>query len=473
MSGTRGIGLQGVGTGGRLALAAMALFGLLFVVLALFVIRPSTSVPEGWVTGQGRVVDEKLNTSGSSTVAYPVVEYADPQGRTYRVTSSVGSSFRASIGDSMEVAFDPANPAMARVTGGTASMAWLAFAGFGAVFAALGGLLLLGTMPVAPGQMIADRVMAADVRRGPTGRDVFVRSRLRASVYLLVVLGGGVMVVLALAIGAPPGAAAFLLLVFVSLLLLAGRAAIRRRRIPVAEIGPDGIVVPDLGLLPWHAIADVRVERYPGTEAAATGYRRLGIVPRDPSLAEDRPVVERAMWGIVRPMLRTYAVAGIDVDEPAPFGIQEQELGRDGFERLMAAVERHRPINRDAPPLEPPALLAAVAPSLALPEPADGRDPIGRAADTLAATLEIAQLGLVIGVVGRILSMMIIAGGANAALPTVGGTVVVAVVVTTAVRIRRRGRGSAGVSRTGQVAALIVGCLIGIALPDVLRMFAG
>ena len=98
---------------------------------------------------------------------------------------------------------------------------------------------------------------------------------------------------------------------------------------------------------------------------------------------------------------------------------------------------------------------------------------MGRAAGALAGTLQVAQLGLVLGVTGRILSMILIAGGANAALPAVGGTVVVAVVVTTAVRIRRRGRGSAGVSRAGQVAALIVGCLIGIALPDVLRVFAG
>jgi hypothetical protein len=461
----------------RIALGAMILFGLMFLLVAVLVMRPATGVPEGWATVDGRVVGEQVSWSGDSEVAYPIVEYTDPRGDRHRVTSGVGSSIRSKIGDSMTVAYDPANPADGRVTGGMASMAWVLFAGVGCLFAALGGLLLAGTVRRASGRTESDVLLGGAVRRAPDGRESFTRARLRSWINIYGELAGGLLLLFVALFLAPGGPFTILGLAFAAILLLGALWAFRRRDEEVAEVSPDGLVTPELGFRRWDELAEIRIERYPGTSAADRGYRRLGLVPRDPSLAQTRSGSERAMWAIVRPMLYTYTAAGVPVDDPAPFGISEQELGTQAFEQLLTSIGRHHEVVGHAPPLAMPDVIEAALPSLAATSgpvltsaPAVVSSRIGTG---LGEVLGVAQVFVVLGLVGRMVTAALVSPSAPQSLPVIAVILLVSVVIAFRPVRALLGKGVAGGSRVVLVACAAIGAGVGVALPELFGWFAG
>lgn len=102
-------------------------------------------------------------------------------------------------------------------------------------------------------------------------------------------------------------------------------------------VGPQGIWMPGLERLAWDDIAEVRLESYVapvgGENATAAGrpltanYRRLGIVPRDSSIAARRPGVERMGWGLMRAYYRFAApLVRRQPIEFAPFGVSDLDL---------------------------------------------------------------------------------------------------------------------------------------------------
>ena len=129
-----------------LGMAFMAAFGLMFAVLGVLVIRPSA--PESWQRIDGTVVYliEVIDSEGDTTYA-PVVEYRDASGQAHRVRSSLSSTgfFSSYMGQTVEVAYDPADPDHGRIMGGEMAWAWLGFTGMGLLFAVIGVYLLVRT----------------------------------------------------------------------------------------------------------------------------------------------------------------------------------------------------------------------------------------------------------------------------------------------------------------------------------------
>jgi hypothetical protein len=118
----------------------------------------------------------------------------------------------------------------------------------------------------------------------------------------------------------------------------------------VFEVTPDGIWSPASGWLAWHEIAEVRLESMrgigSGSSLATTRYRRVGIMPRDASLADDlhaqraATVLVNAYLEFVRRMAPGSRLAPIDM---APFGVTDSEI-REPIDAVVAAVRRYAPV---------------------------------------------------------------------------------------------------------------------------------
>jgi hypothetical protein len=192
-------------------------------------------------------------------------------------------------------------------------------------------------------------------------RPRLIRFERRGSPLQIVGIGGGALAFL--------GASAFLLTVavgaqslfdslplllmvvvfgFFGLLMAAGAiAALRGARTRTAiAVGPDGIWLPQLGHLGWSDVAEVRLESFAGPaggdDAAprTATYRRLGIVPKDPTLAARRTASERLGWGLASAYYRFAAPRiGRRPIDFAPFGVSDDDLAAP----LDVLVETIRP----------------------------------------------------------------------------------------------------------------------------------
>jgi hypothetical protein len=135
-------------------------------------------------------------------------------------------------------------------------------------------------------------------------------------------------------------------------LLMAAAAisgASRGRDSRVAEVGPGGIWLPELGRLAWSELADVRLERIRGVGSAdapvTRQFRRLGVVPRDPSRKPSGATalawrLTSTYFSFVRAIAPQARLGG---DDAAPFGVSETDIPND-FDRLLEAVGRHVPV---------------------------------------------------------------------------------------------------------------------------------
>lgn len=118
-------------------------------------------------------------------------------------------------------------------------------------------------------------------------------------------------------------------------------------RSTVFEVTPDGIWTSASGRLGWHEIAEVRLESMRGIgggdSMATTRYRRVGVVPRDASLADDQhaqraaTVLVNAYLDFVRRLAPESRLAPIEM---APFGVTDSEI-REPIDAVVAAVRRY------------------------------------------------------------------------------------------------------------------------------------
>jgi hypothetical protein len=119
-------------------------------------------------------------------------------------------------------------------------------------------------------------------------------------------------------------------------------------------VTPQHLWLPGLGELAWSAMADVRVERVRTVggprNTQIQEYRRLGIVPSDPSLKPRgaAALAERltnAYFNLVRTLQPATALGNKDA---APFGVSELDTGAADFDRLLALVRGYHPVTEPA-----------------------------------------------------------------------------------------------------------------------------
>jgi hypothetical protein len=180
------------------------------------------------------------------------------------------------------------------------------------------------------------------IAKAADGRFHFRRSAGTAAIQLLAsTVGGLAFAALALLwlVGVlpadPPELRPFLAVLagFFALLLFAGTARSARRytQATILRVGPDGLWMPDVGLLAWGDIADVRLESYnaPGEQGLGLARQsRLGIVP-----STDAPVAQRSAplgWRLAGTYFRvvgSFMPEGqMGLDHLAPLGIDATEF---------------------------------------------------------------------------------------------------------------------------------------------------
>jgi hypothetical protein len=340
----------------RLLLWVFLAIGVAVSVLGLTVIRDATSTPNGWVVVQGRVVDMRVSRTGDGTTYVPVAEYTDAAGAIHRVASSISSSGRPTIGEAIEVAYDPLSPSDSRVIGGVAGSFWLIVSGFGLFFAAIPAVLLFAGRGGGGSRSPTEGVISRDP---VTGRETFARGRGQVILQMVLPLVGGLLFLggaaFIVTLGFPTALASIVFVFFGMYMLIGGISALRHGFDPrVIEVGRDGVWFPFLGRRAWTDFSDVRLETYSGPSARGSAdpgdgtirvgrYRRLGFVPQDPELAGRRPWAERLSTSMGLGYYKLAArLTGIEPPALAPYGVTELEIGSVPFERLMAAVEAHR-----------------------------------------------------------------------------------------------------------------------------------
>jgi len=122
------------------SLIILLLFGVVFAGVGLFMYN-SAKIDPSWTRVSGQVVNVSSSYSNNSTSYTPTVQY-QANGQTYKVSSSIGTSSNPAIGSSEEVAYDPANPADAKVViGSSLKLFALLFGGIGVFLLVLAPIL--------------------------------------------------------------------------------------------------------------------------------------------------------------------------------------------------------------------------------------------------------------------------------------------------------------------------------------------
>lgn len=96
-------------------------FGIAFIAVGIFIFN-SQRVDDSWVRTQGQVIGSSSRISDGSTLYTPIISY-EVDGKTYKVTSKSSSSLAPSVGETREVAYDPAQPNVATASDSASTLA--------------------------------------------------------------------------------------------------------------------------------------------------------------------------------------------------------------------------------------------------------------------------------------------------------------------------------------------------------------
>lgn len=355
----------------------------------------------------GTVTEKRVNRSGDSTSYVVQYVYTATDGREYRGSDSVGSDFwsRLRAGDPVELTYRQSRPSESRLAqdGQPIGLFILMFGGLGGL-ATLLGAAILGSA--------ARRRMGGGSESPTVARDAHGRYRFQRPLERVVIdlLGAPIVAVLFLGVawlmltgvfgtGGDVLAAVLIPLLFGffgMLLAIAALMGLRRGvRRTVMEIGADGIWTPEMGRLAWSEIEQVRFEYMSATPSIPGGTlqaARLGILPRDRSLAE-RDIPSRLARGMMGGFMNLLRSVGpnrrLAWEDWAPFGVQSYEL-KAPLSEVAARIGEYTRVVDARPEPEQPSLDAAVA-TLAAPRNLGDR-PLG------AAELQALDARLAIGV---------------------------------------------------------------------------
>ena len=116
--------------------------GVLFVVIGLLWLRPT--VGDNWVTTTAAATDVQVSLDSKGSQTYSATyTYSDKAGVKHTIASTMSTGSRMSVGDTVDVAYDPNKPADASITSGLQGKAWMIFAGLGAILAVVSTLTLI------------------------------------------------------------------------------------------------------------------------------------------------------------------------------------------------------------------------------------------------------------------------------------------------------------------------------------------
>jgi len=149
----------------------------------------------------------------------------------------------------------------------------------------------------------------------------------------------------------------YLFFFFAALLAVASALSWRRGvRRQLLDVGPDGLRTPELGLIAWEDIEDLRIEHIPnlgGNDEAGPmpEFRRLGIVPRDRSLVAQRPMLSVAstLTSAYLRFVRRMGYRGALPIGLAPFGVGEEELSVP-LDSVVDTIRRYHAVVEWKPP---------------------------------------------------------------------------------------------------------------------------
>jgi Protein of unknown function (DUF3592) len=331
------------------------LVGALTMVLS---VNTRPTVPAGWAVTQGTVVDYVESGGDSGTTRSAVVEYRAADGTTHRIVNSAsfGLGLGEQLGDSMDVAYDPARPDQARLTSGSAAWGWLLGLAIGVLFALVGLFLLVSQMRAhvavqAPATSAGTATAGGAVAISHVGGSGYVFRRAWTRIWLDVLIAPAIALMFAamgwLLINAGGDPAIFGVVFIGAALLLIGFVVHDVRQglfSPAAEVGAGGIWLRGAGRFSWDELAEVRHERFaaPAGEQGLAVYDRLGLVPH----VEVRGRASGAsglMMGIANGYQRmVMPIAGRHPIEMAAIGLMGYEVA--DFDGLMSQVRHYVPV---------------------------------------------------------------------------------------------------------------------------------
>ncbi len=306
--------------------------------------------------------DTSIDTSDDGTTYRIHYRFESSDGGTHGGSTQVDwIRFAATrIGEPITVSYLPDDPSVNRV--GTPdqvrSFVPILVGGVGGLFGLIGiGISIDGLRRRRSGEA----AHVAGPKESAPGIHRFHRSVMRILVDLvlapigaLAFLAFGYLLLSGTLTSDPLGRALGLLAGFFGVLMATGALTTVRRGVgrTVFEIGPDGAWSPEMGRLRWDEIAEVRLEsmRGPGGgrgHALTTNrYLRLGIVPKDPSIAARNRALGFAAAmtkGFMAFAKRLGPQVRLGPTDLAPFGVVDYEI-EESIDDVVEAARRYAPV---------------------------------------------------------------------------------------------------------------------------------
>ena len=395
----------------------VAAMGSIFLLLGIVMARQELRFGDEGVqtTGVVTAVRIEIGTGDDADTHYVHYRFVDAAGVEHGGQSQVdGATYsRTRAGDDVVITYLASDPTTSRVGTPEPQLLFpMGFGGMGALFGLMGPVLVITALRNRRGAAAAAAagassvgsavVQPADLRRV----DVFTRTPMAVFGLVAAPIAGLAFFAIAIyglgQLGSDPGWIIGVVMggFFGLLLVASGVAGLRSGLgLRMAEIGPNGIWLRGLGQLAWSEVGEVRVEQARGigaqrgtrvgmgvgaigvsaeSESVTASYRRLGIIPRDPALANPKPGLARLMSSAFIRFLNTIR-PGTGLTDPialSTYGINAAELEQP-LDEVVASIRRFLPAEGTNPDA------ATNAPSDAAP----GTEPVTPASAPFVASL--------------------------------------------------------------------------------------
>ncbi len=145
--------------------------GGIFLLIGAGLLVSSYNFYNNALYATGTVVSVEVNNSSDGTTYRPTLRYLDYRGQKQRGTTFLSSSgYDFEVGEKMEILYDMRDPTSIRINN------WLELWGLGAIFATVGGVVVLGAMVIGRGKgrkrAPQDRIAGGSRAPAPAGKNM-------------------------------------------------------------------------------------------------------------------------------------------------------------------------------------------------------------------------------------------------------------------------------------------------------------